>query len=220
MVTEQEILEKYGKDYKDGEVMCKEGEEGKTMFIIQSGKVKITKQAGDIEKTLVILEPGEFFGEMSIIDKGKRSASAVAMGETKAIELDEELFEIHIQSNPKIVKKILKNLSARLREADKQIENLMVKDNNIRIANQLFILISKHGTKTDKGIKMDFPLTAKELANQAGIDEELTETIVKRLIKANVLKVDGNELIVTSEDNLEKFNKYLEMKREFGDSGS
>ncbi len=218
MVTEQEILEKYGKDYEDGDVMCQEGDSGKTMFIIQSGRVKITKKAGEIEKTLVILEAGDFFGEMSIIDKEKRSASAVAIGKTKAIELDEELFEIHIQSNPKIVKKILKNFSARLREADKQIENLLIKDNNIRIANQLFILISKHGQKTDKGIKMDFPLTAKELANQAGIDEQLTGDIVKRLIKANVLRVEGDELIVTSEDNLEKFNKYLEMKREFGDT--
>jgi len=54
------------------------------MFIIQSGKVRISKLSKDVEKTLVVLEEGDFFGEMAVIDKGPRSANATAEGDTAA----------------------------------------------------------------------------------------------------------------------------------------
>ena len=116
------------------------------MFIIQSGKVKITKQLKDgVEKTLVILGPGDFFGEMAVIDKDVRSANAVSLEASRLIALDEEVFEMHMQTNPKIVKKILKNLTARLREANQQIANLMIKDANRLVANTILLVVHKHG---------------------------------------------------------------------------
>ena len=106
MSSEQEIFEKCGRTYNPNDYVFREGDVGNEMFIIQTGKVMITKQLKSGEsKTLAVLGPGDSFGEMAVIDKDVRSANAIAMEPSRLIALDEEVFEIHMQSNPKIVKR-------------------------------------------------------------------------------------------------------------------
>lgn len=218
MSTEQEIFEKCGKSYNPGDTIFREGDMGNEMFIIQSGKVKITKQLKDgVEKTLVILGPGDFFGEMAVIDKDVRSANAVAIESARLIALDEEVFEMHMQTNPKIVKKILKNLTSRLREANQQIANLMIKDANRLVANTILLVVHKHGQEGPAGITMDINFTIQELSKMCGLDMPKTQEIVEKLIKAKVVNLSGDTIIVTSLANLEKFIKFLEMKEQFGE---
>ena len=215
MPTEQEILDRYGRIFKSGEIIFKEGEVGDRMFIIQSGKVRIVKKVKDVEKTLAVMQEGDFFGEMAVIDKAPRSATAVALEDAKLVVLDEKVFEMHMQTNPSIVKKILKKMSSRLRETDKEIQNLLLKDSNTRLANALFNLAHKHGVPCDQGIKMDFPFGLVELANQVGLDHEKTREIVDKMLKAKVVTLEDEQIIITSLENLEKFIKYLQMKEEF-----
>ena len=218
MSTEQEIFEKCGRSYNPGDVIFREGDMGNEMYIIQSGKVKITKQLKDgVEKTLVILGPGDFFGEMAVIDKDVRSANAVAMDASRLIALDEEVFEMHMQTNPKIVKKILKNLTSRLRDANQQIANLMIKDANRLVANTILLVVHKHGQEGPSGITMDINFTIPELSKMCGLDLPKTQEIIDRLLKAKVISLSGDVIIVTSLGNLEKFIKFLEMKEQFGE---
>lgn len=218
MPTEQEIFEKYGRFYPAGSTVFREGDEGKEMYIIQSGKIKITKtlKNGE-EKTLVVLEPGDFFGEMAVIDKDVRSANAVALTDTQLIALDEEVFEMHMQTNPKIVKKILKNLTARLRDANQQIANLMIKDANRLVANTILLVVHKHGEESPSGITLGIEFTIPELARMCGLELEKTKEIVDKMVRAKVLKVhESGQLTVSSLSSLEQFIKYLEMKEQFG----
>lgn len=216
MPTEQEIIEKYGKEYKAGEVVFKEGEMGDKMYIIQTGKMKVMTKVKDIEKTLAILQPGDFFGEMAVIDKGPRSATVVATEDSRLVALDEKVFEMHMQTNPTIVKKILKKMSSRLRDTNKQIENLLVRDSNSRVANALYSLAHKHGVPCDTGIKMDYTFGPVELANHVGLEESKVNEILEKMDKAKVVHQDGGQIVINSLENLEKFIKYLQMKEEFG----
>jgi len=217
MATAQEIFERYGKVYPAGARIFKEGEIGEAMYIIQSGQVKITKRTGDGEKTLVILSEGDFFGEMAVIDNESRSASAFAHTETKLIVLNQEVFESTMQTNSHIVKKILRNMSGRLREANKQIATLMLKDHNRRVANTLLLLAHKYGRQTDKGFALDISLSPAELANMVGLSDDMPKVrdILSKLEKAKIIHADGTQIQILSLDNLEKFIKYLEMKEEF-----
>jgi len=218
MSTEQEIFDKCGRTYSPNDFIFHEGDLGNEMFIIQSGKVKITKQLKDgVEKTLVILGPGDFFGEMAVIDKDVRSANAVAIEPSRLIALDEEVFEMHMQTNPKIVKKILKNLTSRLRESNQQIANLMIKDANRLVANTILLVVHKHGEEGAEGITMDIPFTIAELSKMCGLENAKTKEIVDKLIKAKVVRLSGETIVVTSLDSLEKFIKFLEMKEQFGE---
>ncbi len=218
MSTEQEIFDKCGRTYNPNDIIFREGDMGNEMYIIQSGKVKITKQLKNgEEKTLVILGPGDFFGEMAVIDKDVRSANAVALDASRLIALDEEVFEMHMQTNPKIVKKILKNLTSRLRDANSQIANLMIKDANRLVANTILLVVHKHGQEGPGGISMDIPFTVNELSKMCGLDLLKTQEIVEKLLKAKVITLSGESIIVTGLDNLEKFIKFLEMKEMFGE---
>jgi CRP/FNR family cyclic AMP-dependent transcriptional regulator len=218
MSTEQEIFEKCGRSYNPGDLIFREGDMGNEMYIIQSGKVKITKQLKNgEEKTLVILGPGDFFGEMAVIDKDVRSANAVAQDAARLIALDEEVFEMHMQTNPKIVKKILKNLTSRLRDANQQIANLMIKDANRLVCNTILLVVHKHGQEGPNGITMDIPFTVQELSKMCGLDLSKTQEIVDKLVKAKVVTLASGTIIVTSLENLEKFIKFLEMKEQFGE---
>ncbi len=218
MSSEQEIFDKCGRSYNPGDVIFREGDMGNEMYIIQSGRVKITKQLKDgVEKTLVILGPGDFFGEMAVIDKDVRSANASAIDASRLIALDEEVFEMHMQTNPKIVKKILKNLTSRLRDSNQQIANLMIKDANRLVANTILLVVHKHGQEGPGGITMDINFTVQELSKMCGLDFPKTQEIVDKLIKAKVVSLSGETIIVTGLDNLEKFIKFLEMKEQFGE---
>ncbi len=218
MRTAQEIFERYGKTYTAGDVIFKEGDIGEEMFIIQSGQVKITKKTNKEEKTLVILSEGDFFGEMAVIDREPRSAGAVAIANTRCIVLNNAVFESTMQSNIHIVKRILRNMSSRLREANKQIANLLLKDHNRRVANTLILIAQKHGTQTEQGIAMDYPLTATELASASGLaaEKEKVRDILNKLEKAKVIRFEGERIVIISMENLHKFIRYLEMKEEFG----
>jgi CRP/FNR family transcriptional regulator, cyclic AMP receptor protein len=218
MSGEQEIFEKYGRLYNQNDVVFREGDVGAEMYIIQSGKIMITKQlkTGE-EKTLAVLGPGDSFGEMAIIDKDVRSANAIAMEPSRLIALDEELFEQHIQTNPKIVKKILKILSSRLRDANQQIADLMIKNDKRLVANTILLVVHKHGQEGPNGIKMDVDFTVPFLSKMCGLDLAKTQEIVDKLIRARVASMSGDAIVVTSLDNLEKFIKFLEMKELFGE---
>src|SRR4051812_46571866 len=72
----QTLFERFGKAFPPGTILFKEGDTGKEMYVIQSGKVRISKTVRDVEKTLVELPAGEFFGEMSILNDKPRSATA------------------------------------------------------------------------------------------------------------------------------------------------
>lgn len=217
MSNQAEIFTKYGRTFAAGEKIFAEGEIGAEMFIIQTGRVRISKKSQDVEKTLVVLEDGDFFGEMAVIDKGPRSATATAVDEVKCIVLNEELFEQQMQNNARIVKKILKNMSARLRDANKQIENLLIKDVNSRVAHTLLNLAHKNGAKPGVEIKVD-GLTVEELAKMVGMGNEPQKVaeILSKMEQVRITRIEAGKVVISSLENLEKFIRYLEMKEQFG----
>ena len=81
-----------GRDYKDGDNIFEENSIGKEMYIILTGKVKVTKERGDVETTLATLEEGDFFGEMSLFDNNPRSATVKALGDIKLLEINQKNF--------------------------------------------------------------------------------------------------------------------------------
>lgn len=214
MGSEQEIFEKYGREYQPGDVIFREGDVGNEMFIIQAGRVKITKTIKGEETVLVELGPGDFFGEMAVIDKDPRSANAVASQPSRLIALDEEVFEMHMQTNPKIVKKILKNLTQRLRNANQTIANLMIKDTNLRVANTL-LREAQRGEAGPEGIVLS--QTVDSLNKICGLELDKTQEAVQKMLKARVLKALEPTIVVAGVDGLEKYIKYLEMKEQFGE---
>ncbi|HEX9092945.1 MAG TPA: cyclic nucleotide-binding domain-containing protein [Coriobacteriia bacterium] len=111
--------------FADGAAIFTQGSVGDKAFIVRTGKVRIFRVGeGQRETSLTTLGPGEMFGEMSLLERKPRSASAQAVGDTEVEALSEAEFE-RLAGDPAVVQ-ILKKMSARIREVDDALEKLSV----------------------------------------------------------------------------------------------
>ncbi len=114
------------KKYQDGEIVFKEGDTAKEMYIIRSGKVKIFRNKEGRQVNLATLGPNDFFGEMALFRDNPRSASAQAVDDTELSAIDKGTFMSFIKEP--IVWTILERMSDRIREVDDNLEELSVQD--------------------------------------------------------------------------------------------
>src|SRR5262245_28975849 len=125
MAAEKNPFAKFLTHFKKGHVLFHEGDEGEDMYIIQAGKVAIKKKVPHGETLLATLEKGDFFGEMAILERMPRSASAETVEESDLIVINGETFGDMIKANPEIAIRMLRKYSIRLRETNRQIEQVM-----------------------------------------------------------------------------------------------
>jgi CRP-like cAMP-binding protein len=211
----QTLFERFGKSFAAGTPLFKEGDTGKEMYVIQAGKVRISKQVRDVEKTLVELGAGEFFGEMAVLNDKPRTADATVVEDSKLLVIDPRTFEAMVRGNAEIAIRIIKMLSKRLEEADKQIENLMLKDHNSRVVHFL-----AHSAKSGKPVAGGtlVNITTVEMAAKVGLEMAKVEEVVAKLSRAKLLTADPSGGFVVGDANkLREFLEFLEMKEKFGD---
>ena len=111
--------------FRAGASIFKEGDPGSEMFIVQSGAVEIFRILGGKEQVLAVMEKGDFFGEMSILEGSARTASARASMDSEIIEITSAVFDKMIRGNIEIAVRMLRKLSSRLQEANRKVENLI-----------------------------------------------------------------------------------------------
>lgn len=104
--------------FKKDAVIFREEEEGKEMYFIDSGRVKIVKKVGDTEGILATLNPGDFFGEMALITGNTRTAAAIALTDCKLRVMDKKTFDSNLVNDKIFMRKILETLAHRLEETD------------------------------------------------------------------------------------------------------
>lgn len=113
-----------GRLYADSEVIFSEGDKGDAMYVIQSGKVKITKRTASKEILIAEIGSGEMLGEMALFDKLPRSATAVAVGEARILRVDKKKLFASISRDPTLVFKILESMSRRIRALNEDLAGL------------------------------------------------------------------------------------------------
>jgi CRP/FNR family transcriptional regulator, cyclic AMP receptor protein len=211
---DEQLFQRFGKEFTRGTVLFEEGEPGREMFVIQQGKVTISKRVGTVEKVLVTLGAGEFFGEMSILNNKPRSATATCAEDSKLLVIDPKTFEAMIRGNAEIAVRMIKKLADRLQEADNQIENLLFKDASSRVVH-LLALAAEKGAKGPQGFTTG--LAARDLPGRVGADAAQVDEILAKLLKGRILVQDGDKLVVPDVHKLRQFLQFLQMKAEFGD---
>ncbi|TET23086.1 MAG: Crp/Fnr family transcriptional regulator [Candidatus Cloacimonadota bacterium] len=203
----------YEKQLNTGEVLFKDGDPGDEMYLIKSGKVRISKPAGEIEKTLAVLKEGDFFGEMSVIDGSPRSATAMAVEPTELVIFDREVFMNQVRENP-LIEYVLHTLIRRLRETDEQIKYLLIKDEEKRLLAML-LTKAREGTQTDKGILVNFSFAYDSFAAVVGTTEKKTREIVENLLKTKLITIESDKLYVSNQRNLEEYLSYITLREKF-----
>jgi CRP-like cAMP-binding protein len=110
-----------GKTYNDGEIICSEGEEGKSMFVVQSGTVEVSKKLPEGEMVLRAMTKGEIFGEIALFDRMPRSATVKAKGEAVVLSIDKKGFFAKASKDPTLAFNIVEGMSKRIRELTREL---------------------------------------------------------------------------------------------------
>lgn len=110
-----------GKEYKNGEIIIKQGESGNCMYVIQSGEVEVLQDNNGSQVRLAVRKSGDFFGEMALFSKEVRSATIKALGDARVLTVDRKNLLNSIQKDPSLAFRIIETLSKRLRDLSLEI---------------------------------------------------------------------------------------------------
>ena len=159
--------------FEEREVIVRRDSPGDALFIIAAGKVKVSYTEDDNETIIALLAPGDFFGELSIIDGEGRSADVVAVEQTEVLVLSAADFHTCLATMPAIALALLREIAGRLRRSTTWIRALSSQDVYGRIAQQLISLSDHHGIdQGDGGRRINLRLTQNDLAGIVGASRE------------------------------------------------
>lgn len=187
----QDLVEKFGRVCPEGMVVFREGDDGNEMYIIHSGKVKISKKAKNAEAVLAILHDGDFFGEMAVFTDQKRSATATTLEKSTLLKIDKSSFDYMLETNHAFARNLIKTLCERLKKADQQIEELLSFGKETRVLKALGNYWQQHG---DQDASKTFLLVPYEgfldyTRHNLGIMPEATKEILLRFRNMDLLHI-------------------------------
>lgn len=189
---------------KTDELIFCENEPGYELYIIQSGRIKITKMVDGQEVMLAVLQPGDIFGEMAILDNKPRTATAIVAEDSSLLAINKANFEGMVKAQPQLATKLITLLSERIWTAYRQLANLMINDPIGRLYDTLLTLAEKQHAKIAPRVSFNFDIGGKDLLKMVGFDPEKDENLLLDLLKLRWLKLDGGKLICMDMQELEK----------------
>jgi CRP-like cAMP-binding protein len=222
-------LERFARDFTPGTVLFEEGQPGDYMYVVQSGEVEIRRLVGETERVLATLRPGEFLGEMAILNGRPRSATAVVKVPSRLVVIEGKTFEAMLRARPEIAMRIIKALALRLESANQQVELLLLPTPNHRVvqcmrhmAEEQIALAGGGGIGTTAGTAILVPKRAEDIAVRVGLPVHEVIEVVDRLRAARLVLlaedagIDGDGFIVPEVGRLLEFLEFLNLRDRYG----
>ncbi|MBN2656124.1 MAG: cyclic nucleotide-binding domain-containing protein [Spirochaetales bacterium] len=193
------VFNKFIQNIDAKHTIFREGDAGNQMFLIVEGEVEIRKKTTEKSTTtLATLKKGDFFGEMAMVERKPRSASAIAVSDCKLLALDQNAFMTLIEQNSDFAVRMIKVLATRLRRTNLLVEQVMGSD----IEKQVFLGIGDYfshtGSMTDLSANNGVMIVVDDFARWAsrhlGIPESSIPNAMAELIKRKVVhRVPGTD---------------------------
>ena len=197
-------FERFAKTYEPGEVIIAEYEPGDCFYLIQSGRVQLVKCVNGSKKNLDVLKPGEFFGEMAILDNSARSATCMAAGKVKCLEFNKENFELLITGNPQMALLLLKLFCKRIYDQKRRFRILVIKDLQARIADVFMLLDEMNPVMNEAEKQRRFNVTISDIAHWAGLSPDVTRDEINKFVERRKIEVYDNHMIVNNINDMKR----------------
>jgi CRP-like cAMP-binding protein len=192
----------YG-DYTRGESVFTEGEQGDTLFVVLTGKVKVGRRAADgRENMLSVMGPSDMFGELSLFDPGPRTATATVLTDARLASLAHAALRPWINDRPEIAEQLLRVLARRLRRTNDALADLIFTDVPGRVAKALLELAERFGTQEGEGVRVHHDLTQEELAQLVGASRETVNKALADFASRGWMRVDSRAVTILDADRL------------------
>lgn len=174
-----------------------ENEPGDTLYVVAAGRVRVSILGDDgREVILSVLGPGDFFGEMALLDNDPRSATTIAAEDTELLCLSRPDFEKVMRESPTMMMALIKVLTTRLRHANQQISTLALLDVYGRVARLIVEMAQEEGRRLKDGRIAFRRSTHQEIASRIGTTRETVTRMLKDLQRQKLVHVEGKEFVV------------------------
>ena len=197
-VFELPAFARFAKKYSSGQVIISEFEPGESFYLIQKGTVQLVKCVNGQNKNLDILKPGEFFGEMAILDNSPRSATCLAVGNVQCLEFNKSNFELLITGNPQIALNILKLFCKRIYDQKRRFKILVIQDTQARVADVFCMLDEMNPPVNPNEKQRRFNVTIQDVAHWAALPIAKTTDEINRFMASRKIEVFENNIIVNN----------------------
>ena len=193
------------KKFKNGNLIFLEETKGENLFFVVEGSVKVTRLSKDgREVILAMLNAGDFFGEMSLLDGEARSANVIALEKTEVLSLNRDDFLVVLNDYPKIAIQLLKEMTSRLRKSDRQIVSLSLSDAEKRIALCIVRFADEQGVIKNGQVTIPKIPIQQDIANMAGTSRETVSRAMSLLTEEKYIERNGKELKILNYKNFIK----------------
>src|SRR6476619_4937795 len=109
----ERLLSRFGKRFATGDVIFREGEMGSEAFLLQEGRVRLIKRVRAVERSLMVLRPGDLFGESALIPGSPRTSTAIALSDGASLALDQSTFQNLLETHPGVAGRMVQQLVRR-----------------------------------------------------------------------------------------------------------
>ncbi len=179
-------------------VIASQEDPGDSLFVLVRGKVKVVLY-GDSGREIILSickSPGDFFGEMSLLDDEPRSATILAVEPSTLLILARRDFRAHLEAHPRSALAVLTQLSRRLRRADEVIGNLALLDVYGRVARRLREMAESEGEETEEGVVIQQRPTQQEMAATIGTSRETVSRVLSGMVRRGYIEMTGRRLLI------------------------
>ena len=196
---------RFAKTFESGSVIISEYEPGDCFYLIQSGRVQLVKCVNEKKKNLDILMPGEFFGEMAILENTPRSATCVAIDKVEVLEFNKQNFELLITGNPQIAMILIKLFCKRIYDQKRRIRTLVIADPQARIGDVFLMFDEMNPCPNPNERTRRFNLTIQDVAHWSGLSINQVRDELNKFVEKHKIEIYTNYIIVNNISDMKRF---------------
>jgi CRP-like cAMP-binding protein len=189
--------------FRRNEVIFHQGDPGDSLHVVASGAVKILLPSTEGEEAIIAtLRPGDFFGELALLDGATRSATAAALEPTETLVLPRPVLMDLLGTVPGLGDFLLVGLAKELRRLTSQVEELHFLDLAGRLAMRLTRLAQEAQPDARGQISLSWPYTQSDLAAMIGGTRQSVNKLLSQLVDEGLIKIEPDALVITDLDAL------------------
>jgi CRP-like cAMP-binding protein len=202
------LLGRYGRRFAAGESIFQEGAPAREAFLLQEGRVRLLKRIAMTDRSLAVVKPGDLFGEGALLDGTTYGSTAVALTDGVLLALDRDTFRSLLEHHPQVAARAIDQLVRRLRDAEDQIEIMMLRGVQSKVTSALLKLAGRISGPAEVTI------SPVELSTRVGLDVEAVKRTVLRLRERQYIRITGERIEIPDVEALRRLYTLLGTKDE------
>jgi CRP-like cAMP-binding protein len=202
------LLGRYGRRFVAGDTLFREGTPAREAFLLQEGRVRLFKRVAMSDRSLAVIKPGDLFGEGALLQDLAYGSTAIGLSDGVVLALDRQTFRSLLEHHPQVAVRAVDQVVRRLRDAEDQIEIMMLRGVQSKVTSALLKLAGRAAGAAEVTI------SPVELSTRVGLDVEAVKRTVQRLRERQYIRIQGERIEIPDVEALRRLYVLLGTKDE------